>query len=74
MAIFSYLSSMVSAVEFLIALGSIVGLLGLLLGLIFLIWGSQRMRDKMVGVIIISIILLAICGLNTGIIYFRVFR
>lgn len=74
MAIFSYLSSMVSAVEFLIALGSVIGLLGLLVGLIFLIWGSPRMRGKMVGVIIISIILLALCGINTGIKYFRVYR
>ncbi|MFX1356695.1 MAG: hypothetical protein ACFFA8_05360 [Promethearchaeota archaeon] len=74
MAIFSYLSSMVSAVEFLIALGSVIGLLGLLVGLIFLIWGSPRMRGKMVGVIIISIILLALCGVNTGMKYFRVYR
>lgn len=74
MAIFSYLSSMVSAVEFLIALGSVIGLLGLLVGLIFLIWGSPRMRGKMVGVIIVSIILLALCGVNTGMKYFRVYR
>lgn len=73
MVFFNYLSNMSNAVEFLIALGSIVGLLGLLVALVFLIWGSPRMRGKMVGVIIISIILLAVCGLNTGIKYFRIY-
>ena len=58
-------------IEFLIALGSIMGVLGFIIGLIFFIFGG-RMRYKMTGVMIVSIILLAICGLSTGFNYFRI--
>ncbi|MFX0058437.1 MAG: hypothetical protein ACFE85_10905 [Candidatus Hodarchaeota archaeon] len=74
MVVFDYFSSMGNAVEFLLALGSIVGLLGIVIGFIFLIWGSDRMRGKIVGVIIVSILLLTFCGLNTGIKYFGIFK
>jgi hypothetical protein len=73
MVVFDYFDKLLSGVEFLIALGSIIGLLGLLVGLIFLIWGSSRMRGKMLGVIIVSFLLLAICGFSTGVKYFRLF-
>ena len=74
MVLFDYFESVLEGVEFLIAVGSIVGLLGIFIGLIFLIWGSSRMRYKMVGVIVVSFVLLGICGPNTGIKYFRIFR
>ncbi len=73
MVVFDYFDNILSGMEFLIALGSIIGLLGLLVGLIFLIWGSSRMRGKMLGVIIVSFLLLAICGISTGVKYFRLF-
>ncbi|NHJ26001.1 MAG: hypothetical protein EAX89_15600 [Candidatus Lokiarchaeota archaeon] len=73
MVVFDYFDNILSGMEFLIALGSIIGLLGLLVGLIFLIWGSSRMRGKMLGVIIVSFLLLAICGFSTGVKYFRLF-
>jgi len=74
MVLFDYFEEVLEGFEFLIAVGSIVGLLGLFVGLIFLIWGSKRMRYHMTGVIIVSFILLGICGPATGIKYFRIFR
>ena len=74
MVVFDYFEEILEGVEYLIAFGSIVGLLGLIIGMLLLIWGGQRYRDKMIGVIVVSIILLAVCGLNTGIKYFKIFR
>jgi hypothetical protein len=70
--IFDYFDQVGSGIEFLIALGSIMGVLGFIIGLIFFIFGG-RMRYKMTGVMIVSIILLAICGLSTGFKYFRIY-
>ena len=74
MVVFDYFEEFLGGIEYLIALGSIMGLLGFLIGMICLIWGGQRYRSKMIGVIVSSIVLLAVCGLNTGIKYFRIFR
>ncbi len=74
MVVFDYFEEVLEGIEFLIAVGSILSLLGLIIGMIFLIWGGQRYRYKMIGVIITSFVLLAVCGLNTGIKYFRIFR
>jgi len=74
MVVFDYFEEVLEGIEYLIALGSILGLLGLIIGMILLIWGGQRYRYKMIGVIIASFVLLAVCGLNTGIKYFRIFR
>ncbi len=74
MVVFDYFEGVLEGIEYLIALGSIFGLLGLLMGIILLIWGGQRYRSKMIGVIVSSFVLLAVCGLNTGIKYFRIFR
>ena len=69
--ILDYFDQVGEGIEFLIALGSIMGVLGFIIGLIFFIFGG-RMRYKMTGVMIVSIILLAICGLSTGFNYFRI--
>ncbi len=69
-----FFDNFTEGIEFIMALGSIIGLLGLLIGFIFLMWGTSRMRGKMVGIIIISFILLCVCGINTGLYYFRIFR
>ena len=74
MVVFDYFEDVLEGVEYLIALGSIMGLLGLIIGMILLIWGGQRYRSKMIGVIGASFILLGVCGLSTGIKYFRIFR
>ena len=70
---FDYFDGIAEAVEFLMALGSIVGMLGLIIGIIGWFGLGQFQRHKMFGVIIVSIILLAICGIHTGIKYFRIY-
>lgn len=71
---FNYFGRMGDAIEFLIAIGSIIGLLGLVLGIVFFIFAGSKLRWKMLGVIFVSVILVGICGLNTGLKYFRIFR
>ena len=73
MVVFDYFEDVLEGFEYLIALGSIVGIFGFMIGIIFLVWGGQRYRNKMLGVIIMSIVLLAVCGLDTGIKYFRIY-
>ena len=70
----NYIDELVSGIEFLIALGSIIGLLGLIVGFIFFMWGGKRMREMTIGVIIVSFILLGVCGFSTGLKYFRIFH
>lgn len=74
MVMFDYFESVLEGVEFLIAVGSILGLLGIILGFIFIIWGGPRIRYKMFGVIVTSFVLLGVCGFSTGFKYFRIFR
>jgi len=70
--IFDYFDVFEESFEFLMALGSIVGMLGIIIGLLGWLFLGQFRRHKMIGVIIVSVILLAICGLNTGMTYFRI--
>lgn len=74
MVMFDYFEDVLEGFEFLIAFGSLLGLVGLIVGLIFVIWGGSRLRYKMMGVTIVSVLLLVICGFSTGIKYFRLFR
>ncbi|MHA1197179.1 MAG: hypothetical protein ACTSRH_15665 [Promethearchaeota archaeon] len=68
-------NGLLDGVEFLIAVGSILGLLGLLIGIIFLVFGGSRMRKHMIGVIIFSLILITLCGgVDTGLKYFHIYR
>jgi len=71
--IFDYFDGIGEAIEFLMALGSIIGVLGFIVGLLGILFLGQFKRHKMVGVIVVSIILLAVCGLHTGIRYFRIY-
>ena len=70
---YDFFDAVGEAVEFLIALGSIMGFLGLVIGIIGWLFLGQFQRHKMIGVIIFSIVLLALCGLTTGIKYFHIY-
>jgi hypothetical protein len=72
--LFDYIEDILEGFEFLIALGSLVGLVGFIVGLIFVIWGGSRLRYKMLGVTIVSLVLAVVCGFSTGIKYFRIFK
>jgi hypothetical protein len=74
MSLLDYFGQLSEGVEFLIALGSIIGLLTLVVALTFLIWGGSRMRRHMIGMFIFAIILLALCGVDTGLRYFHIFN
>lgn len=67
-----YFDQMGEAVEFLIALGSLVGVLGLVVGIIGFISLGQFRRHQMIGVIVVSIMLLVVCGSATGFKYFHI--
>jgi len=71
--IFDYFDGIAEAIEFLMALGSIVGMLGLIIGIIGWLALGQFQRHKMLSVILVSIILLTVCGIHTGIKYFRIY-
>lgn len=72
MVLLDYFEEVFNGIEFLIALGSILGLLGFIVGLIIFIFGGPRVRLRMLGLMITSIILIAVCGLHTGTKYFRI--
>jgi len=65
MVLFDYFEDMLEGFEYLIALGSLIGIVGLIVGLILVIWGGSRLRYKMLGVVVMSIVLLAVCGVIT---------
>ncbi|MFX1365893.1 MAG: hypothetical protein ACFE9Y_13330 [Promethearchaeota archaeon] len=71
--IFDYFDGITEAIEFIIALGSIIGLLGLIIGILGYVLMGRFIRYKMIGVVIVSIILLSVCGLYTGIKYFKIY-
>jgi len=74
MVILDYLDNLGSGMEFLLALGSILGFIGVVVGFIVFVWGGGRLRKHMLGVIVFSIALLAVCGIETGVKYFHIFR
>lgn len=74
MVLYDYFDGFLSGIEFLMALGSIIGLLGIVIGFIFMVLGGPKLRTRMLGVIIISLVLLGICGFHTGIQYFNIYR
>lgn len=64
-----YFTRVLEGMEFLIALGSIIGLLALILGILMILTGN---RNQAITLIVISICIIAICGLHTGTKYFRI--
>ena len=67
-----YYSKVIDGFEFLVAFGSLMGLLGLAVGFVILLFGGQFYKATAVKVIIISMILVGICGMYTGVKYFRI--
>ena len=70
--IFDYFDGLAQAIEFLLALGSIVGFLGLVVGILGWLFLGQFQRHRMIGVIIVSLVLLTVCGTFTGLEYFGI--
>ena len=72
--IFDYFDKVGESIEFLIALGSLVGALGLIVGIMGWIFLGQFQRHKMIGVIMGSVVLLILCGASTGFKYFHIYH
>ncbi len=70
---FDYFDQIGEAIKFLLAIGSIIGLLGLIIGILGWLFLGQFQRHKMIGVVVVSIVLLTVCGINTGLRYFRIY-
>jgi VIT1/CCC1 family predicted Fe2+/Mn2+ transporter len=68
----NYFDQVGDGIEFLIALGSMVGFLLLIIGLLGAVLSSKRQRKEFVSLLFIGIILLAVCGPTFGIRYFRI--
>ena len=71
MVLFDYYDSIGDAIEYLMALGSVLGMLGLIFGFFLMVMGSKKSKGAAFGIIIFSFIVVSICGLETGIKYFR---
>ena len=72
MILSDYFDSMTNAVEFLMAIGSILGLLGLIFGFFLIVWGGKRAKQAAFGILVFSFIIVGICGYQRGIRYFRI--
>ena len=72
--IFDYFDKVGESIELLIALGSLVGALGLIVGIMGWIFLGQFQRHKMIGVIMGSVVLLILCGASTGFKYFHIYH
>ena len=71
MVLFDYMAQIGDGFEFLLAMGSLIGLLGIMAGFAVLLFGSVFNRRSAVNILIVSFILVGVCGLYTGIKYFR---
>ncbi|MHA1755808.1 MAG: hypothetical protein ACTSVV_03490 [Promethearchaeota archaeon] len=70
--ILDYYSRVLDGIEFLVAVGSLVGLFGVIIGIILFMVSSSRYRPRILFFIIISCLLLIACGWATGLRYFHV--
>lgn len=71
MDVASYFSEVFAGFEFLIALGSLIGLFGLVIGVFMLFFGGRPFKSKGLKIMLVSIVLVALFGFNTGLKYFR---
>jgi len=71
MDVASYFSEVFSGFEFLIALSSLIGIFGLVIGGFMLFFGGRPFKSKGLKIMLVSIILLVLFGFNTGLKYFR---
>ena len=67
----SYFSEVFAGFEFLIALGSLIGLFGLVIGVFMLFFGGRPFKSKGLKIMLVSIVLVALFGFNTGLKYFH---
>ena len=67
----SYFLEVLAGFEFLIALASLIGIFGLVLGGFMLFFGGRPFKSKGLKIMLVSVVFLVLFGFNTGIKYFR---
>jgi len=72
MMLVGYFDRVREAIEFLMALGSILGLFGLLYAAAWWNFAAKGRKQQLFRLILVSLILIGVCGLYTGIKYFRI--
>ena len=68
----SYADGFAEGLEFLMAFGSVMGLLILIAGLLGMLIMPRYKRNSMCLVLIVGFVLLMLCGVSTGLEYFGV--
>lgn len=68
----NYFDKVREAIEFIMAIGSLIGLFGLLYSVAWWHHTSKKGRGTLVSLFVVSLALIGICGLYTGIKYFRI--
>lgn len=68
----NYGDAFTDGIQYLIAVGSIIGLLGLILGFLLMLLGSKKRMNVALAMILFSFLLVSICGFDTGVKYFRI--
>ena len=69
----NYFGRVAEAFQFLVALFSMLGLLALIIGVLGAVLSGSRHRAGFVKVIVVSLIIVVICGPYTGMKYFRIY-
>lgn len=73
MVLLNYFDDVAEGVQFLIAFGSIMGLLGIIFGILGILVGGDRYRGMFIKLVLTCIVLLVACGgPQYGIKYFRI--
>ena len=70
--ILNYWDRVADAVEFILALGSLMGVLMIILGALGYALSNRMQKSKMISVVFVGILLVAFCGWWTGLRYFRI--
>ncbi|TFF98911.1 MAG: hypothetical protein EU541_06340 [Promethearchaeota archaeon] len=68
----SYIDGFTEGIKFLMAFGSIMGLLILIAGLIGMLIMPKFKRNSMCVILVLGFVLLMLCGVSTGLEYFGV--
>lgn len=72
MMLVGYFDRVREAIEFIMAIGSLMGIFGLLYAAAWWHHTTAKGRGHLYRLIIVSLILIGICGAYTGIRYFRI--
>ena len=69
----SFFNIIGEGVEFLIAIGSIIGVFGIIISMLGVIVLSKYYKNKVIYILLPSIILICLCGFDTGLRYFGMY-